>query len=110
MQQQEALPILLKSGIWLIMQSRMARLTWEKVAPNPRGVISQRRKKAKPKPYTNKASPINLGDTPHTKTIQTISLITQTLEIRHLPWLPILPLQITKPRLYKHANLLQIVN
>ena len=103
--QQEALPIWLKPGIWLIMQSRMARLTWEKVAPNQKGAIFQRRKKAKPKPYTNKTNPINPGDTPHTKITQTISPITQTRVIKHLPWFLTIHLPITKHKLYKHTYL-----
>ena len=107
MRQHEALPIWLKPEIWLIMQSRMARLTWEKIASNQKGAIFQRRKKAKPKPYIDRIGPINRGDTPHTKIIQTISPITQPRVIRHLPWLPTLHLPITKLRLYKHVNQLQ---
>ena len=52
----------------------------------------------------------NPEDMPRTKIIPIISPITQPRVIWCLPWLPILPLQITKPRPYKHARQFQIAN
>ena len=103
MLQRGALPIWSRLGIWLIMPSKMARLTLGKVALNQEGAIFQRRKKAKSKPCTNKTHPISPEDTIHIKTIQTTNHTIQPRVTKPLLWLhTIHPLTKYKPHQYAH--------
>ena len=55
-------------------------------------------------------NPINLKDTPHTRTTQIINRITQLRVIKCLLWFLITHLPIIKHKLYKHAYLFRTVN
>ena len=79
------------------------------VVLNQKGIVFQRRKKAKPKPCTNKTHPINPGDTLHTRTTRITSHTTQLRVIKLLLWLHIIH-PPTKHKPYKHANQFQIAN
>ena len=101
--QQGAFLTWLKQATWLTMQSKMVRLIQEKIGLNQKGATFRRKKRVKPNPYTNRTNLTNPKGIPRTRTTQTTNHITRLWVIKHIQWFLIIPLPITKHKLYKHA-------